>query len=467
MPRLLPTRLLTAAAAATSLAMACTDPGRARLEVPGPVPKAVGRAPNVLIVVTDDQRAGLRVMPETRRYFVDGGTRFPNSFVATPLCCPSRATIFTGRYAHNHGVRSNLAEEAEHLDQRTTLQHYLHDAGYRTGIFGKYLNKWDLDRSPPGFDEWSINAIGSSYYNEDYNTAGEVAPVDEYSTDYLAEQARRFLRATERSQDARPWFLYVATTAPHGPGTPAPRYAGAPVPFWPGDPAARERDRRDKPGYVRADHFTLTEGRRLRRRQYRTLMSVDDLVGSVFETLRGLDENRRTLAFFVSDNGLMWGEHGLNSKGFPYTEAIRVPLLMRWPDHARAGELDLRLVSTVDLAPTVMDAARLEPAASAPMDGRSLLDHTWTRRRAFMEFWRSPPKFHAPTWASIRTKAYQFVQYYTGRGRPAFREYYDLASDPWQLHNLLRDHATSNDPDVARLERRVTADRRCAGRTCP
>ena len=96
--------------------------------------------PNIVIFVTDDQRDGLEAMPKTVAWLGKGGTRYANAFATTPLCCPSRASIFSGRYAHNHGVTSN--SDPRDLNQQTTMQYYLDRAGYRTGIFGKYMNSW-------------------------------------------------------------------------------------------------------------------------------------------------------------------------------------------------------------------------------------------------------------------------------------------------------------------------------------
>jgi arylsulfatase A-like enzyme len=114
---------------------------------------ATGR-PNVLIIVTDDQRGGLGVMPATRTWLKKGGTKFDNAFVTTPLCCPSRASIFTGRYTHNHHVYSNDGEGPS-LIQESTLQYYLQQAGYETALYGKYLNGWDISHPPPYFDKYA------------------------------------------------------------------------------------------------------------------------------------------------------------------------------------------------------------------------------------------------------------------------------------------------------------------------
>ena len=141
-------------------------------------------------------------------------------------------------------------------------------------------------------------------------------------------------------------------------------------------------------------------------------MSVDDMIEAVFDGAQELGEETQTLAFFISDNGLHWGEHGLRDKRKPYTESIRVPMLMRWPGAVRAGATDERLVANIDIAPTILEAAEIEPDASTPLDGRSLLDHSWKRKRILTEYWRAPDGGKNATWASIRTSTSQYVQYY-------------------------------------------------------
>jgi arylsulfatase A-like enzyme len=184
----------------------------------------------------------------------------------------------------------------------------------------------------------------------------------------------------------------------------------------------------------------------------------------VSRTLGTLGERRETIAFFLSDNGFMWGEHGLGRKGHSYTHSIKVPLLLRWPGHVAPGSRDGRFAANVDLAPTILDAVGITPAA--PMDGRSLL-RTWNRR-LFTEMFHPGRGGKFPGWASVRTKRMQYVEYYDrDRSHVIFREYYRLDRDPWQLTNVLRDGNPANNPDTARLHRLLRIYRACAGSACP
>jgi arylsulfatase A-like enzyme len=422
--------------------------------------------PNILVIATDDQRrtARLAETPATRRWFQTDGTSFARAYATTPSCCPSRASMFTGKYAHNHGVLTGEPGDAIGLDQRWTVQRYLRRAGYRTGIFGKYLNNWPLSEDPAHFDEWAVftNSTEHGFYGGTWNVQGRVMTVDDYSTDYIERNALDFIRASK--DDERPWLLFLEPGAPHRPFTVPPEYEDVSVSGWRANPAVREANRGDKPSWV-IDQGKGGETRhRARRRQIRSLVPVDEMVGEVFELLDEMGEIDSTLAIYTSDNGFMWGEHGLKGKFAPYTASAQIPLFVRWPGRVEPGATDDRLATNVDMVPTILHAAGIRPRPRFGLDGRSLL-RDWDRRRVLLEFFESYSK---PTWASIRTRSYQFVQYYGPDGRSVtFREYYDLRRDPWQLRNLLGDDRPGNDPDVEALARRLESDRRCAGRACP
>jgi arylsulfatase A-like enzyme len=414
--------------------------------------------PNILVIVTDDQRAQtLGVMPRTTRIFYENGRSFPNAFVTTPLCCPSRASIFTGLFAHNHGIHGN---GNANLPQSRTVQRYLHDAGYRTAIMGKYLNSWKLANDPPYFDRWAI-IHPASYWDAEFNVDGNVGTVPGYSTNVMAAKAVRWLDQFEGNDD-QPWFLYIAPVAPHVPSTPAPEYETAPVPTWQPVPSVFEADRSDKPPWVQAKSVSLTFVRHRREKMQRTLMSVDALTGRVFHELDALGERDNTLAIYLSDNGYAWGEHGLIGKDRPYTEAIHVPLAMRWPGHFARGSIETGITTNVDLAPTMLAAANVTPLQ--PMDGVSVLG-AWRRSRLFTEYWGHLP-MHG--WAQVRTRRYAYIEYYDeARSNTIFREYYRMTRDPYQLRNLLHDGDPSNDPGISELRALIREFSTCVGRSCP
>jgi arylsulfatase A-like enzyme len=427
-------------------------------------PARADARPNIILVVTDDQPTGtLSVMPQTRRWVKRGGVKLSNAYVTTPVCCPSRASILSGRYAHNHQVKTN--EDSFRLDQEATVQRALGEAGYRTAIFGKYLNKWRGD--PPYFDEWATISGRHLYYEGTWNVNGTLVESSEYRTEFVADKAVQFIANSHSGDPNRPWFLFLAVDAPHSPYLAERKYEGASVPKWKPSPAVREKNRSDKPRYVRQ-----SDARRrawsVRARQLRTLMSVDDLMGDLSTTLRATGEHSNTFVIFLSDNGYTWGDHGLlgapMSKGTPYTGSIRVPMLMAWPARWDGPAVDDRMVANIDIAPTVLDAAG---TTMGRLDGHSVLDANWKRTVLLAEFWqkRGEQRSTVPNWTSIRTPSYQYVEYTRDRTVIA-REYYKLRPDPWQLRNLLGDSKRANDPDVGRLGQLLRRARGCAGREC-
>jgi len=420
--------------------------------------------PNVLIFITDDQRAGtLDALPSVKRHFQQQGVSFPNAYATTPICCPSRATIMSGRYAHNHKVRYFQPYK---LDQRSTLQQALVEAGYRTGFFGKYLNGWSLPDDPPYFDQWAVfpQSTPEIYRGGRWNTDGVVREIQSYWTHFLRRRVESFLSSQDRAEDASPWLLYVSVPAPHPPIVAEPRYEDASVPVWKPNPAQFD-DASNKPHYVSGRttrECDLQCGRRLRRAQYRALLSVDDLIARVFAKLKSLGESRDTLSFFTSDNGIHWGEFGLAGKRYPYRSSVRVPLLMRWPRRVRP-RIDKRLVANLDIAATVFDAAKI---VSADTDGRSLLKR-WSRRRLLLEHWGIPK---VPQWASLVSKRFQYIEYYkdSKSSKPFAKEYYNLRKDEWQLENLLAGKSsTLGKKRLSTLHYHLKHDRQCLGSSCP
>ncbi|WP_406442379.1 sulfatase [Streptomyces sp. NBC_01613] len=413
---------------------------------PSPTPSRRPRSdhrPNILLVLTDDQPKETDwALPRTLDWLGGNGVTFGRAHANTPLCAPSRASIMSGRYAHNHGVLDT--QHPYHLDQRTTVQRQLHEAGYRTGLFGKYLNFWHAGDNPPHFDEWLLQEP-VAYYNGHYNDNGTVRNLPGYNTTVIKDRALAFIEASR--VDERPWFAYVATRSAHELNIPERRYAHARVPDWEGRPSVFERDKADKPPFLRRAHHSFAQGKALRERQLRTLLSVDDAMRDFRAKLRSLGQLENTLVLFTSDHGLCWGDHGWLRKSVPYRPSLEVPFQLSWPAGGfGSGSGDDRLTGHVDIAPTFLDAAGITP--DTPHDGHSLLDRRNDRTHLLAEWWwNQQDKQPIHTWASYIGKAEQYTEYYRTRldkrGRPQgsgevlFREYYDLAKDPCQLANRL------------------------------
>jgi arylsulfatase A-like enzyme len=419
--------------------------------------------PNVLIVMTDDQRLdSMEAMPAVLRWFGEGGRTYPNAFATTPLCCPARASIMTGRYAHNHGVLTN--HHTDQLDHGTTLQRELRAAGYITAIAGKFLNEWHIRRPPPHFDRYAIDSpfvTGNGFVGERFNIDGDIREVG-YATRFIERTALRYVRSFER-QDRRPWLLYVTPFAPHEPAIPEAGYRTAPVSPWRPGPAVLEQDLADKPRFLaEVESLPLGALERFRDRQLRTLRSVDDLVDAVMTELDQLGE-RNTLAVFTSDNGLLYGEHGPFSKRLPYDASIRVPLMSRWPGRVAAGTTDPRLAANVDVFPTVMEAAGVP--VRGPIEGRPLWDER-ARKMIFLEHFYGGEPVGIPSWASVRTRTTQYIEWSRG-GRRIFSEYYDLRADPLQLRNLLVEGEPVDLAEAQAMRRSLAKLRSCVGTTGP
>lgn len=463
--------LLAATVAAGSPAAGAGEPARA--------PAAAASRPNILIVNTDDQRAdSMRWMPKTMAW-MSGGTSYPNFRVSIPSCCPSRASFFSGRYPHNSRVL--VQSQAANLDMSTTLQHYLRANSYRTAMAGKFLNSWPLETAPPDFERYSV--IKNGYYTYRTNLNGQLKRITRstpgvrpYSTSYLGDRLRNFLSGFE-SNDAQPWFAYYSPHAPHITGNtttyavPEDKYAAAPV-----QPCAQpgEENRKDKPPYVRWWNIDPAYVAELCASQARSLMSIDDEFDALMTQLVADGELANTLVIFTSDNGYLWGEHNRTNKFTPYEPSVRVPMLMRWDGRVLDG-IDNRLASMVDLMPTALDAAGVRLPLNAPSpDGRSLLQPD-QRAWSFTEYFKDTSSGSVPSWAMVTNGRVKYIETYgvdgtTGQETLAFQEYYDLANDPVEDRNLLRDGWSGNDPsaqELATLRQVLSSARTCSGSNCP
>ena len=445
--------------------------------------------PNVVVLVTDDQSLeSMSVMPRTRELIGARGVTFTRSFVNFALCCPSRATLFTGRYAHNHGVLGNGPPNGGYgrLDRGNWLPLWLQAAGYRTIHVGKFLNGYGAGATrtevPLGFNDWHGTVDPTTYRYYDYTvnengtlvTYGAAGEQNFYSTDFFARRANELIAAAAPSE--QPFFLSVGFLAPHGGapredddpttiGTPAvaPRHKDlfATVPL-PRPPSFSEADMSDKPAAFRnRRRIGAPAANRLRenyQQRLESLVAVDEAVASILDMLVRTGELDNTLVLFTSDNGFFHGEHRIRTgKTWGYEPAIRVPLLMRGPGVPRGLRLH-QLVTNADLAPTILDATGAR--AGLPQDGRSLLPliddprAEWGRELLLTGAGNDQPFF-----SGLRNYRFKYVEHVTGEV-----ELYDLRRDPHELKSL------HGDPALARyragLHRRLLALQACSGRTC-
>ena len=400
--------------------------------------------PNILLVITDDQpKRTMGPMGDTRRLYGRGGTYFSDAFVTTPECCPSRSSIYSGRYAHDAGVQTNTS--GAEFDAEMSWERYLQEAGYQTALFGKYLNGWDETGEPPPY----FNRYEGRFQDPDSGGLRE-------SDYFLLNQARIFLDDAE-SDDDQPWALVVAFHSPHAPFLPAKRYEDADVSrFQSTNPAMSERDLSDKAPAVVANQSD-ENGLSVQRQQLRMLLATDDAIEGIFNRLEDAGEAQDTLSFFISDNGYHWGEHGLRSKAHPYLPDVSVPLYVRWPGHVKPGAVDDRIAANIDIAPTIFDAAQIR--ADYPVDGRSLLS---SDRRPWLLLEGPVDSARFPRWNAHIDHAREYVEWDDG-----FKEYYDLERDPWQLESLLARGDGATDASIDRLSAQLRRAETCAGADCP
>ena len=406
---------------------------------------------NLIVIVTDDQTydsipRAVPVMPFLQSRVLDpadGWIAFPNAFVNTPVCCPSRASMLTGRYSHHTGVLDNA--DGALLQEGGTIAAWLHDGGYHTGLVGKYLNGYPFGRGPfvpEWWDRWWGKQQGpaTSVYR-DFTLIEQGEPVRygtqeaDYSTDVFAAKAIRFL---DEAPSDRPFFLWFAPTAPHPEWEPAPRHEGAYDDLIVASaPSVGEPDVGDKPAWVRGlpafDAQDRAEMREARRRAYETLLAVDDAVRAIVDALRDKGELEETVIVYTSDNGFSFGEHRWFRKECPYEECIRVPMFVRMPGADRRTEP--ALVSAVDLAPTLAELAGVD--APEGLDGTSLGPLLLEGDRAGLDgavFAEWVGDEQIPAWRELRTRRWSYVELGTGE-----RELYDLRNDPYQLVNVAAD----------------------------
>jgi N-acetylglucosamine-6-sulfatase len=392
MPRLTHTRA-RAGVAALLVLIALVGAGVATREASG-----APSHPNVLFILTDDMTSSeLAGMPNVESLIAAQGTTFNEAYVSFPLCCPSRATLMSAQYMHNHGVRGNFfpngswARFAPH--ESNDLPVWLHDDGYYNVHIGKYMNGYAQNATslfvPPGWDQWYGKVSEDPLYF-DYTVIEKTGPTAEphitfygdqpsdYQTDVFADRAINFVNDQTPAQ--RPFLLDLWFNSPHGPFDPAPRdlysLAGAPLTRLPG---FNEKDMSDKPAWLRRQtryplsHAQIKTVDNERHRQQEQLISVDQAVGKLVAALKDKGILDNTYIIFSSDNGFFRGEHRIVSgKYLPYDPASRVPLLIRGPG-IPAGGVSNELVWNGDIPQTIVQIA--SGSENGDADGRSLLPY--------------------------------------------------------------------------------------------
>jgi len=430
------------------------------LGIPAAASRLEDSRPNIIVIMTDDQPYHtVNYMPEVKSKLMADGVVFEDAFATTPLCCPSRSSILTGEYAHNHQVYTNRMPlgGAEKFNDASTIGVWMQSAGYQTAYYGKYLNGYeDLDPNgyiPPGWDEWSSflgknlgpEEAGNLQYYFDFSMTDNGVPVeyprskDNFSADVITRQAVSFIN---ESRD-QPFMMFVAYYNPHSPFVPAPRHRETFrastdwewIQYRP--PDFNEENIKDKPAYLEdISPLSPEEVDTAHKQILRSLLSVDDGVATIIDSLEQTNLTQKTIIFFMSDNGLTLGNHRFGaSKNCPYEACLLIPFVVYAPGYY-SPRTDTHLVANIDLAPTIAELAGASiPDTVNGLSMVSLLENpstTW-RDEILLEHWPAEEGVGSmiPEFYSVRTAEWKYTEYSTGEV-----ELYDLVNDPYELVNI-------------------------------
>ena len=416
--------------------------------VTAPLLAKTSARPNFVFILIDDLRynaLGVTGHPFVKTPNIDRiareGAVFERAFVTTSLCSPSRASFLTGRYVHAHGVRGN-GDNAALSHQLVTFPKLMRDSGYETAYVGKWHMGTD-DTPRPGFDRWVSFRGQGVYIDPPINVDGKQVKATGYITDILTDHAVEFLKQPR----TKPFCLYLAHKAIHGPFTPADRHKS----LYSTEPIERNPNAKDtlegKPAMTRtidgqpAVKVGGGSSDDLIRNQLRCLQAIDEGVGKILKTLEAARQLDNTLIIFTSDNGYLWGDHSLGDKRWAYEESIRIPMVARYPKWIKAGSKIRGMALNIDIAPTALDLAGVKPPAN--VHGRSLIplmrgkSKNW--RTSFVaEYYLEKQYQRVPTYHGLRTDRWKYVHYDDLQNMD---ELYDLQADPYEMKNLIADPA--------------------------
>jgi len=380
------------------------------------------------------------------------GARFTRAYVTTSLCCPARASLYTGLYAHAHGIRNN-EDEVDFLRQHPGFPELLQAAGYATGFFGKW-HIHNPDAAPqPGFDRWVSFEGQGQYVDELFNLDGERRRIPGFNTDVLFDLVLEWL-AEERGA---PFLCVVSLKNLHRPYFVPERHRGVlPRDIFP-LPESFEDDPSQLPSFLQRARTTLrnrffdeggTHDENIRG-YHALVLSVDDNVGRLLDALDGSDQAEQTAILLTSDGGFLFGEHGLYRKRTAYEESVRVPLVLRYPAEVPAGLEPDELVLGVDVMPTLLDWAGVK--APELQHGTSLRplwvgeDPDWRKDFLYIDGWGG--SLDGPQELAVVGQRYKLVRYRRGTVEEAL---FDRESDSKERTNRVDDPALADTVEAMR-----------------
>lgn len=428
------------------------------------VSSAENQRPNVVFVLTDDQRwdhlscegHDFLKTPNIDRLAAEGA-RFANMFVTTSLCSPSRASYLSGLYANTHGVSNNFTDYPAEL---ASFPRRLQSAGYHTAYIGKWHMGEKDDSRRPGFDYWITHQGQGDYYDTTFNINGTRKEVKGYYTEKVTDLAIDWLKSDHQD---KPFLLILGHKAPHTPFTPEKEYRDSydeiPICYprtafhlegkpdwvkqrldtWHGIYGPIYGFRKDFPD---RSAESVVEFEKFVHAYTATIRSIDDSVGRLYKALKESGQLENTVFIYASDNGMFLGEHGMTDKRTMHEESIRVPLIVRYPKLIEPKTVIEEQVLNIDLAPSVVELAAAQPLEN--IHGRSWVPLLQGKADDWRDAWYYEYNYekqfpYTPNVRGVRTAEWKYIRYPHGDGKPDrhMAELYHLAQDPGEKQNLI------------------------------